>query len=56
MIGAEDVARAVDQIDVVAARDRFPAGRGLGLWDCHDAVNIGIAARAVSSDDDLELL
>ena len=49
VIGAEDVARRVDQINVVAARDRSPGGGGLGLWDCHDGRNIGIGGAAVSS-------
>jgi hypothetical protein len=48
MIGAEEVARSVDQIDAVAARDRFPGGGSFALSDGHDARNIGIACPRVS--------
>jgi len=48
MIGAEEVARSVDQIDAVAARDRFPGGESFALSDGHDARNIGIARPRVS--------
>ena len=41
VIGAEDVARSVDQIDVVALCHR-PAGGAVALCCCHDAENIGI--------------
>ena len=36
VVGAENVARAVDQIDVVAARDLSAGGCGLTLRDGHD--------------------
>ncbi len=43
VIGAEDVARSVDQIDVVALCHR-PAGGAVALCCCHDGRNIGIGA------------
>ena len=42
VIGAEDVARAVDQIDVVALCHRPAGGLGLSVSHCHDERNIGI--------------
>ena len=45
--GAEDVARAVDQIDVVALCHRPAGGLGFRVSHCHDGGNIGIGgARA----------
>src|SRR5262245_22369057 len=49
MIGAEEVARSVDQIDAVAARDRFPDGGSFALSDGHDGSNIGIGRPPVST-------
>ncbi len=40
--GAEDVARAVDQIDVVALCHRPAGGLGFRVSHCHDGGNIGI--------------
>ena len=55
VIGAEDIARAVDQIDVVAARD-CPARRGrVALRHGHDGENIGIRRPAVSPRTDYPL-
>ena len=43
VIGAEDVARAVDQIDMVAASHPPAGGGSLALRHGHDGENIGIA-------------
>ena len=44
--GAEDVARAVDQIDVVALCHRPAGGLGFRVSHCHDGGNIGIGGVA----------
>ena len=48
VIGAEDIARAVDQIDVIAFCHRPAGGLFPGLSHCHDGGNIGIGGPPVS--------